>query len=437
MLAIFNLNEAMNYKDNPDHYKRLISQINEEANFSSYLINSDYKLLKKSAGSMEFVNNEDRIVLLTSRSPISYFNRNNSEDKGLFFKFLRNRESNFYATIKTGLEVINRSYENDTIPQKVVKVSTNKKSLEDNYNIVPLRNPIYLTKERLIAIETLNSDFFKGKIYNAFHHNDNGSKIANVAFPKFDLEGVIKNYILYNRPYKDRNTGTLKKFKLVLNNKDHFLFHSNFPKNGVKRIIFGESGNDLLSFCELKAEQGDFYVSFGGNVYKEKLDFFYQLIQPIISDDKVALISIMDNDVAGHQYDLTVFSKLINELNANVYFETSFKNGIVTIKIHYNEGIREQISIDNQKLETVLKTFVNGKNSIENIVFADKLLLEFSLPKLIEAKLASANNTNEFNVLMLTLNKLYLHTDTQILKSKGKDWNQDLIDLKKKAIILK
>ena len=89
----------INYKDNPNHYKRLIGKINEEVDFASYLNFIGYKLLKKSAGSMEFVLDNDRIVLTISRSPVSYFNRNDSEDKGLFFKFLLNRDRNFYKAV--------------------------------------------------------------------------------------------------------------------------------------------------------------------------------------------------------------------------------------------------------------------------------------------------------------------------------------------------
>ena len=142
------MRNTMSYKDNPGHYKQLISTINEEVDFASYLIHLGYKLLKKSAGSMEFVNDSDRIVLTTSRSPVTYFNRNDSSDKGRFFKYLNNRESNFYETVKKGLDIIKRSHEYENI--QVAKKSTTKKTLEENYNIVPLSNPIYLTKERLI-----------------------------------------------------------------------------------------------------------------------------------------------------------------------------------------------------------------------------------------------------------------------------------------------
>lgn len=431
--------KSISYKENPEHYKKLISKINEEVDFASHLIHLGYDLLKKSSGSIEFIHNKDRIVLITSRSPVSYFNRNDSEDKGLFFKFLRKREHNFYKTVKLGLEIINRSYDFDIETKKTSKKPSEKKSLEENYNIVSLSNPIYLTKERLISIKTIYSDFFKGRILNAFHFKDNGSKIANVAFPKFDIYGKSQNYIIYNRPYKDRNTGKLKKFKLVLNKKDHFLFHSNFPKHGTKRIVFGESGIDLLSFNELNGKEGDFYISFGGNIYKEKLDFFYQLIAPLISKKNIELVSILDNDIAGLEYDLQVFAKVINELSSGIYFENNFKQGVVTMKIHYDDSMHIHLESDSKFIDKILKLRLSSgsKHLIKNTIFSDKLILEFSIPHLMALTHNPMENTTAFQQLLLTLNELYLTIPTNIFKSKGKDWNEDLKNSKKKVNTLK
>jgi len=425
------MENSINYKENPEHYKRLIRKINEEVDFASYLVHLGYKLLKKSAGSLEFSNDSDRIVLTTSRSPVTYFNRNDSGDKGRFFKYLKNRENNFYEAVKNGLEIINRSYEFESV--KVAKRTTEKKSLEENYNIVPLSKPIYLTKERLIDIETIQSDAFEGRVFNAFHFKDNGGKIANVAFPKFDIYGNAKNYIIYNRPYKDRITREVKKFRLVLNKKNHFLFHSNLPKNGVERVIFGENGIDLLSFKELKGKEGDFYISFGGNIYDKKLDSFYEKIIPLISSKKVEFISIMDNDVSGHEFDIKVFSKLINELSPNIYFENNIKQGSVTMKIHYNQGIRQRMVSDSKSIDNALKSGLSIKAQIKKTVFLDKVILEFTLPDLMKSKHQSLENTNAFKVLILALNKMYLPFETNILKSKRKDWNEDLIESKKEV----
>ncbi|KKK74272.1 hypothetical protein LCGC14_2885420, partial [marine sediment metagenome] len=102
--------KSPNYGEDPQHYKELIAKINDGSDFPMYLHRNGYRLVKKSAGSMEFKNDRDSIVLQTSRRPVTYFNRNDSLDKGLFFKYLLRRSANFYMAIKSGLEIMDRSY---------------------------------------------------------------------------------------------------------------------------------------------------------------------------------------------------------------------------------------------------------------------------------------------------------------------------------------
>jgi hypothetical protein len=425
------MKEHISYKEDPEHYKRLIDKINKDVDFAGHLFRLGYGMLKKSAGSMEFIKDGDRIVLMTSRSPVSYFNRNDSEDKGLFFRFIRNREDNFYKAVKQGLEIIDSGHEYEGKRPKPIRTPGKKRSLEEMYHIAPLRNAIYLTKERSIDMGTLASDHFKGRIFNAFHHNDNGSKIANVAFPKFDLEDRPQNYILYNRPYKDRDSGKLKKFRMVLNGKDHFLFRSNTPKEGVERIVFGESGVDLLSFHELKGKKGDLYISFGGNVYKEKLDFFQELITPVISQKKVELVSIFDNDPSGFEYDVHVFTKLINGMANGIYMENTIRQGTVSMKIHYNPDHRGQMVQDARTIGNTVGTVPSTDGLFHIVVFSDKVVLEFSLPGSMPSKPIDRRIADTLRTLLMTLSQLYLPVKTHIMKSVGKDWNDDLRNHKK------
>ncbi|GGD13410.1 toprim domain-containing protein [Hyunsoonleella pacifica] len=425
----------ISYNNNPQHYKRLIEKINDEINFSGYLLNSGFKLLKKSAGSMEFIQNDDRIVVLTSRQPATYFNRNDSNDKGRFFKFIRQRSANFYEAVKDGLSAINRDYEyQEVLPEKPKSTS---RSIEENYNIVALENPSYLVKERAINLETLNSNAFKGRVFNAYHFRDTGGRIPNIAFPKYDLNNKRVNYIIYNKPYKDKDTGEEKKFRLVLNKKDAFLFHSNFPKNGIHRIILGESGIDLLSFHELNGKEGDFYISLGGNIYQEKINFLSQLVAPIIEKNNVELVSAFDNDKAGHEYDVLVFTKMINQYAKDKYVECSFKNGIVELRIHYNQKAIAELGLDSKKIGEALTISPVLSKSIRQTMFSDKLMYEFNLQDLMKLNYKSFQNTNGLKLFMLAVNETFLPFRTDVLKSHSNDWNQDLMDSKKKVSIKK
>lgn len=422
-----------NYGDNPEHYKRLISKINEEANFPIYLDQNGYALIKQSTGSMEFKSDTDCIVLQTARNPMTYFNRNDSNDKGMFFTYLKHRKGNFYKAVQEGLEIANRTYDLGNTNIKLRKPETNTKYLEEKYNIVPLRNSNYLRVHRGISKSTINSVPFRGRIFNAYHIKDNGGKIANIAFPKYDLDGMPKNYILYNKPYRSKNDNKIKKFRLVLNQKDHLLFHSRPIVNPTK-IVFGESAIDLLSYHELHGNPNNFYVSFGGNVYQEKLETFIQHSEPYLKNNGLALVSIMDNDTKGHEFDIKIFSALINHFNPNVYIASSFKNDNVSLNIHYTENVRSRISVhcnllnDKLTLDTPKDNTANGL--VKCIGFSDKLVLEFNTNAI-----AHTDQTEQkrfvLKTLMDTVNGLYLPFPTHIHKSEGKDWNDDLQTSKK------
>lgn len=431
--------DSPNYSDDPEHYKRLISKINATANFPVYLHKNGYELVKQSAASMEFQNETDRIILQMKRMPVTYFNRNDSFDKGLFFKYLLQRSPNFYNAVEKGLEIIEKGPELGSNSFKIKKTKALAKSLEENFNIVPLRNSNYLRIYRGISRATLNSTPFIGRIFNAYHIRDNGGKIANIAFPKYDLEGTPKNHMLYNRPYRSMQDNQIKKFRLVVNKNDHYLFYSK-PVPDPAKIVFAESAIDLLSYHELHGRPDNFYVSFGGNVYDRKLEFFVTLIEPMIKDKGTEVISIMDNDLKGQEFDIKVFSALIHHFYPNISIETSFGQGNVAMNIHFSEKVRGSLphhaTILKEKLISIIQTNKHHLERIKCVGFPDKILLEFPL-KDPASTVQVGQRTNALEILLRSINELYLPFPTSIHKSKGKDWNDDLLDhseKKKEAI---
>lgn len=380
---------------------------------------------------MEFINDVDRIVLNISRNPVTYFNRNDSTDKGLFFKFIRKDHGNFYQTVKAGLEIIDRAYEQQNHTSFTVEKKTKKnKSIEDNYNIVPLRNMDYLTQKRSISVDSTRSAPFAGRIFNAYHIRDNGGKISNIAFPKYDMEGNIKNYILYNKPYRSKVDNTYKKFKLVLNKKDHFLFYSDPNLDTLEKIIFAEDGIDLLSYHELHGNEKNLYISFGGNIYTEKLESFLLLTEKFATGKNIEFVSAMDNDKAGYEYDIKIFAALINQWNPDLYIEPVFKGDNVSLRLHYAETVRDNLSKDCTNIANHLSLNFKKTDFVSDLVrtaaFSDKLVLEFSLNELVNTFYRENHGQNAFNILLKKINSLYLPFKTDIHKSIGKDWNEDL-----------
>lgn len=425
--------QSPNYLDDPEYYKRLISKINSEVNFPMYLHQNGYKLIKKSAGSMEFKNDKDRIVLQMAREPVTYFNRNDSQDKGLFFMYLMKRNINFYKAVQAGLEIVNGIGYMENTPMKVRSSKVVRKSLEENFNIVPLRNSNYLRQQRCISKTTINDPLFQGRLLNAYSIRDKRNKNANIAFPKYDLNDHPQNYILYNKSSRSSRENRIKKFRLVLNQKDHFLFYSN-PIKHPSKIIVAESGIDLLSYHELHGGPDNFYVSFSGNVYQKKLEFFGQLTEDYLKSNGVSLVSIMDNDIKGFEFDLKLFTNLINRFNPNVYLESSYGHGNVSLNINYTTKVQAQLSnhitLLEQKLTSLIEWDKLMSNSIKWVRFTDKIVLEFSLPEIINNDQLERGK-NLFKSLIETITDFYLPFPVTIHKSKGKDWNDDLRDSKK------
>jgi hypothetical protein len=429
--------QSPNYLDDPEYYKRLISKINSEVNFPMYLHQNGYKLIKKSAGSMEFKNDKDRIVLQMAREPVTYFNRNDSQDKGLFFMYLLKRNINFYKAVQAGLEIVNGLGYMENTPMKVRSSKVVRKSLEENFNIVPLRNSHYLRQQRCISKTTINDPLFQGRLLNAYSIRDKSNKNANIAFPKYDLNDHPQNYILYNKSFRSIRENRIKKFRLVLNQKDHFLFYSN-PIKHPSKIIVAESGIDLLSYHELHGGPDNFYVSFSGNVYQKKLEFFGQLTEDYLKSNGVSLVSIMDNDIKGFEFDLKLFTNLINRFNPNVYLESSYSHGNVSLSINNTSEVGVQltnpITLLEEKLSSLLGWDKPMLRSVKWVRYKDKIVLKFSLPEIINNNLVDGEK-NLFKILLQTISELYLPFKATIHKSKGKDWNDDLRDSKKAKYI--
>ena len=224
---------------------------------------------------------------------------------------------------------------------------------------------------------------------------------------------------------------------MVLNQKDHFLFYSNPVKNPSK-IVVGESGIDLLSYHELHGGPDNFYVSFSGNVYQKKIEFFGQLTEPYLKTTIVSLVSIMDNDIKGFEFDLKLFTSLINRFNPNVYMESSYSHGNVSLTINntseVGDHLTNHITLLEEKLTSLLGWDKLMSNSIKWVRSTDRIILEFSLLEVFNT-IQIDGEKNLFKSLLETINELYLPFKATIHKSKGKDWNDDLRDSKKAKYI--
>ena len=420
-----------NYSKNPEHYKHLISQINGEVDFPRYLIAQGYRLLKKSSGSQEFGKEAERIVLQTKRNPVTYFNRNDSLDKGRFFKYLLRRSANFYEAIKQGLGVIQREYP-EPPPTQVRKKSNGPTSLEERYHIDALTRPIYLTEGRGLSLKTLESEAFKGRIFNAFHINDNAGRIANIALPKYGSDGKIKNYTLYNKPYRDRKDGKTKKFRLFLNERYEYLFVSN-PEIKAEKVVCVESGFDAMAHHELHDRPNVFYISLSGHIDNKKLEQSLQWYNKVNRSHDLPLHLAFDHDIEGMRYDLVFLSHWLNRKSTRVFIETDWKRPVMRLKLNYLSKSGTDMEQDTDYINNHISNCPGGiPGGLQKaICYRDKVVWELDLDKI--ARLPQHSRTY-WRLAVEALSQCFVHSTLKIDKSPTrKDWNEELISVKKKS----
>jgi len=421
----------INYSEDPLHYKQLIAQINEEIDFSGYLTAQGYDLLKKSTGSQEFKKNDERIVLQTKRHPVTYFNRNDGSDKGRFFKFMHMRFGNFYEAIKSGLEAIKRTYPvaNTDTHRKSVKTF---KSLEERYNINPLTKPIYLTEVRHLSLATLRSEAFKGRIFNAFHIDDNSGRIANIALPKYGTDGNIKNYTLYNRPYRDRKDGKIKKFRLFLNERYEYLFVSN-PEVKADKVVCVESGFDALAYHELHGFPKAFYISMSGHIDDRKLEQFFQWNTLVGGATNLPIHLAFDHDIEGMRYDLMVVRSWINRRSDRVFMELDWKRPNMEVTLSHRSNSLAEMERDANYINEQIAGGPEGMAQFfeKAICFKDKVVWELDLDKI---QRSPKESRDYWKRAIGILSGCFTRGTIKIDKSPNqKDWNDELISVKKKS----
>lgn len=414
------------YKEDPTYFKELIAKVNAEVNFLGYLLNNGYKTVKSSSGSHEVGNGTDRIVLNIKREPVTYFNRNDSNDKGQFFKYLNKREPNFYRALENGLGIINRAYEIGA-EHKIRKNKRPGRSLEDNYNIVSLAKDDYLVESRGLGRRTLKSPQFKDRIFNAVHKRKDYGRIFNIALPKFTVEGDIKNYMLLNRPFRSRSDKEIKKFRIFLNGEHRYLFVSN-PDIEVDKIVLTESGIDAMSHYEVNQGKRNFYIALSGELDIGKWNELLKWNKKIDPDGTLKYAFAFDNDAAGYKYDLTVLSALINNRSDRKICRVDYKAPELTLKLCVGE--RE---LDELKIMPDLRKFAETNTALARLVqYSDRT----------ECKIDLGDIGNE--IFHTSWNELLRAMGSKMLGKRilverpivYKDWNQVLVFQKNRAIEL-
>jgi hypothetical protein len=244
--------------------------------------------------------NETIITFRGKDGKNGFFNQHDSlNDRGTIIDFVKTRQN---KTLGETRQLLRQFMGQPVIahPQAYVPTTKGPEELspEQKTAIVAsflqlektLRNPEYL-HSRGISQQTLDSQAFKGRVFNNIHEDAAGKKHVNTAFPIYDASGLIsieqKNAHYSGLPKGINSNG---------------VFISNNSQGGreapLKNLVITESGIDALSYHQLHGKRGEntLYVATAGTVSPERTEIIQRIIDKRRPD---SVLIAQDNDTQG------------------------------------------------------------------------------------------------------------------------------------------
>lgn len=420
-------------------------EIKQSIKLLDYAIVSGYKIDKvKSTVKWARLKNDttgDKILINTLTG--MYFSDIDTNDKGDVIQFKANRLNNnvlvdkskegFYQALKElnsylGTPMDDKSKELLNDKNKFIEKKEKLYSLQDKeWNHETLKDYSFLTDIRKINKETLDHPIFKDRIFNTYFKLKNDHIITNTAFGKYIDDKLVGLEVRNNT------------IKSIVGNHDGVFITNTSNMNKIDFVFYAESAIDALSYFELIQKHPNFdekannycFISFGGNLYESKVDVIMKELDAIPVHEKTKFISITDNDLDkseekkdGKKYDVLMTCALLQKNNFPV--ELNYENEIY-FKLKFDSNL-----IDQEKLKIIIEKqneFVD-KNIQEPQRYGSYLICksiedkkELHFPKKLSLE------DNHFKSFLNTIGKEHLYIAH---KSKNKDWNDDLKDIKQK-----
>lgn len=309
-------------------YRQLLDKIP----LLDYLLAVGYELDTKKSSSKWVVLEKDSDKIVVNSVSGLYFNPTDNTDKGDLIQFVANRvcgmvlvdhskEAKFKAvTVLRDFILVPLDKDVTTKATAQKKALAKKKLLSDisdSFNHSPIKDYIYLTKERMISPKTIDHPIFKGRIFNSFFQLKNGHIITNYAFGKYIDQKLVGLEV--------RNTN-LKH----VSGDDTGIFHSDYSGFDTVDVVFiAESTLDALSYFELFSNHRQLhgkncvFISTAGNLYPEKYNQLKNCIGSFYQKHArgLQIVSITDNDAAGNLYDHFLLANFMNDFSI---FPTAF-----------------------------------------------------------------------------------------------------------------
>lgn len=393
----------------------------------------------------------DHIVVKNPNDPANqvYFQTGSYTDRGTLINFVSNRLTSCFSqfnnparspaqnindVLKSYLGIIPERKQavkklEDFIHQSFREVSTEKEFLLEHYKLsqLPARN--YLTQERYILADLLNSPQFADtvamqRVYFADGKPvylsgselppNNERVIENIAFPYRPADGeAINGLELRTATFKNHAAGS---------DRGHGVWISNPNETPTQRLVVGESAIDLLSYRQLEISTGlhpqadSRYASIGGSLSLEHLTTLGKFMEP-----STQLVFAFDNDDKGARYALTALTALSKD---ELAMTQASKQGYVAVKIP-SPVLQQHASALMDEHRIALQTYMpQATGEVRDDL--SKTMLTWK-PAATVPTLEIPINT----ALLNTVNNLLIQhgeftRSVAIARPRGKDYNEDL-----------
>lgn len=344
----------------------------EEINLLNYALINGYQIDKPKSTvvwvKLKQESTGDNIMINSKKN--LYYNMDYATDKGDLIQFVANRlngglsidnsKEGFYNSLVSLNKTLGNFLKEDN--KKLIiekdKYLTKKEQISSiqnkEWNHVPIQDYGFLNNKRAISMDTLQSNYFKDRLFNTYVKMPSGHMITNTAFGKYinnELVGLeVRNNTIKN----------------ILGNHNGVFFSNTENMKSIDGVFYAESVIDIASCIELLHVNPNFdknknycFISFSGNLYQSKIDTILNDLDRLPISKKTEYISLTDNDFdkaenkkAGKEYDVQITAALINK-------------HIMPLEYSTNDVFFSFQFLDKTKLNlTELKEIVASQNSL-------------------------------------------------------------------------
>lgn len=335
-----------------------------------------------------------------------YFSQTNQTDRGGLYNFIDSRinmgliirkdPDNYKAIMEFLREMPDNWNSNIEIPS-FSEIAQVHSFVLDEKDIDPLNNKSFLYS-RKIDDTVINAPAFKDRLYSPSKYYKGFRN--NVIVPLFNKEDQIVGLEYINNNFK---------FKVKGSERSESLWIGNILEK-VDQIVVTENVLDGMSHYALCKNENTMYLATQGALSHGQIDHIVEIMKELeMKDEKVKLYLAFDNDQAGKMYDL-------------MFLRCQLEQKDIILQYFLDDKTKEY--------QFNIKVPQNKENKVFQRLLDQNIELEQK-----EGKLVFKLKDDKVDLVVNAL-KGFLDYDLQIIKSKNKDFNDDLKEIKHNKKVL-